>query len=299
MGMTETVFGIDVGGTALKLGQFDRQGNCLQTLTVPTPQPSTPDAVIEAIVAAMETLDPQQESKAISLGTPGPADSAGRVALVAINLAHWRNVPLADRLEALTQRPVVIANDANCAGLGEAWKGAGQQFQNLVMLTLGTGVGGAIILNGQLYVGPNGLAGELGLITLNPNGPPCNSGNTGSLEQYVSIQAIQRDTGLEPKVWGDRAEQGDPLALEFWQNYGRTLAAGLASIAYILTPEAIVFGGGISASAPYFLPALQEELYRRVLLSSPETLPVLPAQLGNQAGMVGAAKLAWDRFFNP
>ena len=292
MGMTETVFGIDVGGTALKLGQFDRQGNCLQTLTVPTPQPSTPDAVIEAIVAAMETLDPQQESKAISLGTPGPADSAGRVALVAINLAHWRNVPLADRLEALTQRPVVIANDANCAGLGEAWKGAGQQFQNLVMLTLGTGVGGAIILNGQLYVGPNGLAGELGLITLNPNGPPCNSGNTGSLEQYVSIQAIQRDTGLEPKVWGDRAEQGDPLALEFWQNYGRTLAAGLASIAYILTPEAIVFGGGISASAPYFLPALQEELYRRVLLSSPETLPVLPAQLGNQAGMVGAAKLA-------
>jgi glucokinase len=299
MGMTETVFGIDVGGTALKLGQFDRQGNCLQTLTVPTPQPSTPDAVIEAIVAAMETLDPQQESKAIGLGTPGPADSAGRVALVAINLAQWRNVPLADRLEALTHRPVVIANDANCAGLGEAWKGAGQQFQNLVMLTLGTGVGGAIILNGQLYVGPNGLAGELGLITLNPNGPPCNSGNTGSLEQYVSIQAIQRDTGLEPKVWGDRAEQGDPLALEFWQNYGRTLAAGLASIAYILTPEAIVLGGGISASAPYFLPALQEELYRRVLLSSPETLPVLPAQLGNQAGMVGAAKLAWDRFFNP
>jgi len=295
--MTKTVFGIDVGGTALKLGQFDRQGNCLQTLTVPTPQPSTPDGVIEAIVAAIESLDPQQESKAIGLGTPGPADSAGRVALVAINLANWRNVPLADRLEALTQRPVVIANDANCAGLGEAWKGAGQQFQNLVMLTLGTGVGGAIILNGQLYVGPKGLAGELGLITLNPDGPPCNSGNRGSLEQYVSIQAIQRDTGLEPKVWGDRAAAGDPAALEFWQHYGRTLAAGLASIAYILTPEAIVLGGGISASAPYFLPTLQEELYRRVLLSSPETLPVLPAQLGNQAGMVGAAKLAWDRFF--
>ena len=294
----ETVFGIDVGGTALKLGQFDRQGNCLQTLTVPTPQPSTPDAVIDTIAAAIQSLDPQRESKAIGLGTPGPADSAGRVALVAINLANWRNVALADRLEALTQRPVVIANDANCAGLGEAWKGAGQTFQNLVMLTLGTGVGGAIILNGQLYVGPKGLAGELGLITLNPDGPPCNSGNRGSLEQYVSIQAIQRDTGLEPKVWGDRAEAGDPVALEFWQTYGRTLAAGLASIAYILTPEAIVLGGGISASAPYFLPALQEELYRRVLLSSPETLPVLPAQLGNRAGMVGAAKLAWDTFFS-
>lgn len=293
--MRETVLGIDVGGTALKLGQFDRQGHCLQTLTVPTPQPSTPDAVITAIGEGIKTLDPQQESKAIGLGTPGPADSTGRIALVAINLAHWRNVPLADRLEALTQRPVVIANDANCAGVGEAWKGAGQRFKNLVMLTLGTGVGGAIILDGKLYVGPHGLAGELGLITLNPSGPPCNSGNTGSLEQYVSIQAIQRETGLEPKVWGDRAAAGDPVALDFWQGYGRTLAAGLASIAYILTPEAIVLGGGISASAAYFLPALQEELYRRVLLSSPETLPVLPAQLGNQAGMVGAAKLAWDQ----
>ncbi|MGA0198853.1 MAG: ROK family protein, partial [Prochlorotrichaceae cyanobacterium] len=150
--------------------------------------------------------------------------------------------------------------------------------------------------DGHLYVGPSGLAGELGLITLNPDGPCCNSGNTGSLEQYVSIQAIQRQTGLDPQVWGDRAAAGDPEALDFWQHYGRTLAAGLASIAYILTPEAIVLGGGISASASYFLPALEKELYRRVLLSSAETLPVLPAQLGNQAGMVGAAKLAWDKF---
>ncbi|MGA1409281.1 MAG: ROK family protein [Prochlorotrichaceae cyanobacterium] len=294
--MTETVLGIDVGGTALKLGQFDAQGNCLETLTLPTPQPSTPEAVIATIASGVNQLDPQHQAKAIGIGTPGPADPTGRVAIVAINLTDWRNVPLADRLEALTQRPVVIANDANCAGVGEAWRGAGQRFNNLVMLTLGTGVGGAIILNGQLYVGPSGLAGELGLITLNPEGPPCNSGNTGSLEQYASIQAIQRQTGLDPQVWGDRAAAGDPEALDFWQNYGRTLAAGLASIAYILTPEAIVLGGGISASANYFLPALEEELYRRVLLSSPETLPVLPAQLGNQAGMVGAAKLAWDKF---
>lgn len=292
--MTDTVLGIDIGGTALKLGQFDRDGNCLQTLTLDTPQPSTPDAVLEAIDLGIQTLDPARVAQAIGVGTPGPADRSGRIARVAINLEGWFNIPLADRLETLTQRPTTIANDANCAGLGEAWKGAGQRFDNLILLTLGTGVGGAIILDRHLYVGSQGLAGELGLITLNPDGPPCNSGNTGSLEQYVSIQAIKRQTGLDPAVWSERAATGDKIALDFWEQYGRTLAAGLASICYILTPEAILLGGGISASASYFLPALQTELYRRVLLSSPENLPVLTAGLGNQAGMVGAAKLAWD-----
>ena len=290
---TNVVLGIDLGGTAIKLGCFDRHGEQLAILTQATPQPSTPEAVIETIVAAIAQIDPQAQAQAIGIGTPGPADPTGRIARLAINLSGWQNVPLADRLEAATQRPTVIANDANCAGLGEAWNGAGQGIPNLVMLTLGTGVGGAIILNHQLYTGPQGLAGELGLITLDPNGPPCNSGNQGSLEQYASIQAIQRQTGLDPAIWGERAAAGDPDALGFWEGYGRTLAAGLASIAYILTPEAIILGGGISASTAYFLPALQRELYRRVLFSSAETLPVLPAQLGNRAGMVGAAKLAW------
>jgi glucokinase len=296
--MTEIVLGIDIGGTALKLGRFDREGNCLQLLTLDTPQPGTPDAIIEAIEAGINTLDPARAAKAIGVGTPGPTDRSGRIARLAINLEGWVNIPLADRLEAITQCPTTIANDANCAGLGEAWKGAGQRFDNLILLTLGTGVGGAIILDRRLYVGSQGLAGELGLITLNPDGPPCNSGNAGSLEQYVSIQAIKRQTGLDPAVWGERAAAGDKIALDFWEQYGRTLAAGLATITYILTPEAIVLGGGISASASYFLPALHAELYRRVLLSSPENLPVLAAELGNQAGMVGAAKLAWDLYFS-
>ncbi len=183
---TNVVLGIDLGGTAIKLGCFDRHGEQLAILTQATPQPSTPEAVIETIVAAIAQIDPQAQAQAIGIGTPGPADPTGRIARLAINLSGWQNVPLADRLEAATQRPTVIANDANCAGLGEAWNGAGQGIPNLVMLTLGTGVGGAIILNHQLYTGPQGLAGELGLITLDPNGPPCNSGNQGSLEQYAS-----------------------------------------------------------------------------------------------------------------
>lgn len=288
------VIGIDLGGSAIKLGRFREDGTCLQSLSVPTPQPSTPEAVVEAMVKAIHSLE-AREAKAIGVGTPGPVDAAGRIALVAINLAGWKDIPLADWLEAKTDLPTVMANDANCAGLGEAWLGAGRQFRNSIMLTLGTGVGGAIILDGKLFVGHQGAAGELGLITLNPDGPECNSGNRGSLEQYVSVQAIRRDTGLEPLELGKLAQAGDPEALEFWKSYGRNLGAGLASLIYVLTPEAVVIGGGVSASAEFFFPAVLAEIERRVLPSSRAGLQLLPAKLGNQAGMVGAAKLAWQK----
>jgi glucokinase len=291
----QQVFGIDLGGTAIKLGCFDRQGTCDRALTIPTPQPATPAAVLGALVEAIAQLDPDGHCGAIGLGTPGPADAAGRVAKVAINLAGWQNVPLSGWLEEKTGRPTVLANDANCAGLGEAWLGAGRGRRNLIMLTLGTGVGGAIILDGQLFVGHQGAAGELGLITLNPEGPPCNSGNRGSLEQYTSVQAIRRRTGLEPDELGRRAMAGDAEAIAFWHTYGCDLGAGLASLIYVLTPEAVILGGGVSASAPFFLPSMQAEIEQRVLLSSRLGLELLTAQLGNRAGMVGAAQLAWQR----
>ena len=288
------VLGIDLGGTAIKLGRFAQDGTCLQLLSVATPQPATPVSVVDVMVDAYAQLDPAQQCIAIGVGTPGPADASGRVARVAINLANWHDVPLADWLETKTGLPTVIANDANCAGLGEAWRGAGRAFRNLILLTLGTGVGGAIILDGQLFVGHQGTAGELGLITLNPDGPVCNSGNQGSLEQYVSVPAIRRRTGLEPAELGALAQSGDKHALTFWQSYGKDLGAGLASLIYIFTPEAIVIGGGVSASAEFFFPAVQAELERRVLPSSRTGLQLLSAELGNQAGIVGAAKLAWQ-----
>lgn len=288
------VLGIDLGGTAIKLGRFAQDGTCLQSLSVATPQPATPSAVVEVMVQAIAQLDPAHQSLAIGVGTPGPADASGRIARVAINLANWHDVPLADWLEAKTGLKTVLANDANCAGLGEAWLGAGRSHRNLIMLTLGTGVGGAIILDGKLFTGHQGAAGELGLITLNPDGPECNSGNRGSLEQYVSVPAIRRRTSLEPDQLGALAKAGDAAALTFWQIYGKDLGAGLASLIYILTPEAVVIGGGVSASAEFFFPALRAEIERRVLPSSRAGLELLPAQLGNQAGIVGAAKLAWS-----
>lgn len=290
------IIGVDLGGSAIKLGRFTPEGHCTASLTVATPEPSTPIAVIEAMANAVTRLDPDRQGGAIGVGTPGPADVTGRVARVAINLAGWQDVPLAQALEDRTQRPTVIANDANCAGLGEFWLGAGQRYQDMILLTLGTGVGGAVILGGHLFTGRRGTAGELGLITLNFDGPPCNSGNSGSLEQYCSIRGIRRETGLEPQVLAAKAEAGDADAIAFWQQYGRRLGAGLASLIYVLTPEAVILGGGISAGAALFIPALKQEITERVLPTSRPDLEILIAQLGNQAGVVGAAKLALQTF---
>ncbi|MBE7380906.1 MAG: ROK family protein [Leptolyngbya sp. SIO1E4] len=290
------VIGLDLGGTAIKLGRFTATGQCVQSLTVPTPQPAMPEAVLNAIVAAIADIDPNQEAIAIGIGTPGPADAAGRVARVAINLTNWHDVPLADWVEAQTGHSTVLANDANCAGLGEAWQGAGRPFSDLIVLTLGTGVGGAIILNGELFVGRTGAAGELGLITLDPQGPPCNSGNSGSLEQHCSVQAVRREMGCEPGKLAAQALMGDERAIAYWQQYGRYLGAGLASLIYVLTPEAIILSGGMSAAADLFLPTTWAEIEQRVLPSSREGLQILVAELGNQAGVAGAARLALQRF---
>jgi glucokinase len=288
------VIGIDLGGTTIAGSRFTKDGRCQQYLTMPTPQPATPEAVFGAIVEAIARLNDAKTCTAIGVGLPGPTDKDGRIAKISINLPGWCDVPLADWLETKTGLPVILANDANCAGLGEAWLGAGRDLQNWILLTLGTGVGGAIFLNGKLFVGHYGAAGELGLITLNPDGHPCNSGNNGSLEQHISLRAIRRETGKEPAAWGELAAAGAPEALAFWENYGRLLGAGLTSLIYVLTPEAVIISGGISGAAEFFLPTARKEVERRVLSTSREGLQISIAQLCDRAGTAGAAWLAWQ-----
>jgi glucokinase len=289
------VIGIDLGGTAIKLGRFTEDGTCLQSLTVPTPQPAYPNDTIEMMVYAIEKLAPGMVNiNAIGVGTPGPADAAGRVAKIAINLEGWIDIPVATLIQSRTGVPTVVGNDGNCAGLGENWLGAGRNYRNSILLTLGTGVGGAVFLNGALFTGHAGSAGELGLITLDATGHPCKSGNNGSLEQFLSGQAIRRMTGKEPEELGKLAAAGDRSALEFWDSYGRNLGIGLTSIIYILTPEVAIIGGGISASAKYFLPAAKREIDKRVMETSRPGFKLIEAELGNQAGITGAAKLAWE-----
>ncbi|MEO1692792.1 MAG: ROK family protein [Cyanobacteria bacterium J06631_6] len=291
--MINQVIGIDLGGTAIKLGRFLQDGTCIEAISLPTPQPAHPESVVEAIAQGVRQLNSDFTCRAIGLGMPGPTDKARRIARKSINLPGWDDVPVADWLEEKTGLFTVLENDANCAALGEAWLGAGREFTDFILLTLGTGVGGGIFINGQLFTGRDGAAGELGLITLNPDGYPCRSGNRGSLEQYASIGSIFRQTGKEPAEMGRLAAAGEAIALEFWQDYGKTLGAGLASLVYVLTPEAIIIGGGIGASCDFFLPSTLAEINRRVVSPSRVDLQLIPAQLGNQAGMLGAAKLVW------
>ena len=288
------VIGIDIGGTTINLGRFAFDGSCSEFLSIATPQPATPESVVKAIAPVLKQLSQEYNCQAIGIGMPGPTDKTNRIAKIGINLPDWENIPLAQWLENVTGLPTTLANDANCAAIGEAWLGAGRNIDNFILLTLGTGVGGAIFIDGQLFTGSYGAAGELGLITLNPDGYPCNSGNRGSLEQHACIRAVKRMSGKTPLELSELARKGDRDALQFWQQYGTILGAGITSLIYVLTPEAVILGGGIAAAAEYFLTTTEAEVKRRVHPSSRVGLQLLKAQLGNNAGMIGAAKLAWE-----
>jgi glucokinase len=286
------VIGIDLGGTAIKLGRFNERLELLAELQVPTPRPAMPGAVTQAIALAVARLDPEHQAHWVGVGLPGPMDRDARVARIAINLPGWRDVPLAAWLEARLQRPVTLANDGNAALVGEAWGGAARDYRDVLLLTLGTGVGGGVLLGGELFVGHGGAAAEPGLIGLDPAGPPCNSGNRGSLEQYCSLTGLARLSPQAPEELRRRADAGEAGALAVWSAYGRLLGIGISSLTYVLTPELVLIGGGLSAAASHFLPAVWAEVEQRVLGPSREGMVIRRCALGNGAGRLGAARLA-------
>lgn len=289
------VLGIDIGGTALKLGLFGADGSLLAEQQRPTPQPATPGSVCMELVEAIDTLDPERRAERVGIGLPGPMDSEARVARVCINLPGWEEVPLAAWLEPRLKRRVTLANDGNCALVGEAWRGAAQGVQDAVLLTLGTGVGGGVMLGGTLFTGHNGAAAEPGLITLNPDGPDCNSGNRGSLEQFASISGLGRLSAKDPAVLAEAASHGDPEALAVWAEYGRLLGIGITSLVYVFTPQLVLVGGGLAGASAHFLPAVRREVAQRVQAVSREGLRIEACALGNGAGRLGAARLALQR----
>jgi glucokinase len=292
------LIGVDLGGTAIKLGRFSVEGQLLAELEVPTPQPPMPGAVVMALVEAVQQLDPEGLATCVGVGLPGPMDAAGRVARVCINLPGWEQIPLAEWLEPQLQRRVTLANDGNCAVVGEAWHGAARGYSDVLLLTLGTGVGGGVLLGGSLFTGHGGAAAEPGLICIDPEGPACNSGNRGSLEQFCSIGALARESPLSPQELCRLADQGDAEALAIWQRYGRRLGVGLSSLIYVLTPELVLIGGGLSAASEHFLPAALAEVEQRVQIESRQGLELRRCALGNGAGRLGAARLALDRLLN-
>ena len=289
------VLGVDLGGTAIKLGLFSLDGDLLAEHQCPTPQPATPGAVCMEIVEAIGVLDPDGRAPVVGIGLPGPMDAQARIARVCINLPGWEEVPLAAWLEPRLNRRVTLANDGNCALVGEAWKGAASGFDDVVLLTLGTGVGGGVMLSGALFTGHHGAAAEPGLITLFPEGPACNSGNRGSLEQFASITGLQRLGADDPAALAAAASRGDQDALAIWDRYGELLGTGISSLVYVFTPQLVLLGGGLAGASAHFLPAVRREVTSRVEAISREGLQIKACALGNGAGRLGAARLAVQR----
>ncbi|MDP6208237.1 MAG: ROK family protein, partial [Roseibacillus sp.] len=179
--------------------------------------------------------------------------------------------------------------------VGEAWRGAARDVSDVVLLTLGTGVGGGVLLGGKLFTGHNGAAAEPGLIGVDPEGPPCNSGNSGSLEQFASITGLGRLWDGDPAQLSRLAAAGDQAALAVWERYGRILGVGISSLVYMFTPEVVLVGGGLAGGSVHFLPSLRREVELRVQAVSREGLQIRACALGNSAGRLGAARLALER----
>jgi len=309
--------GIDFGGTRIKLGLVDEEGRVQARGLYPTPRDESSDVILDRLVEAVNTLLAGaglaiDELRGIGLGTPGPLDPDGEQVLFAPNIPGWEGFPLRSRLAERLGRPVVLENDANAAALGEYWVGAGREIKTLIYLGLGTGVGGGIILDGQLWRGAHGAGAEIGHITLDPTGELCGCGNRGCLETLAAAPAIEREAAraieagrapqlaalveaargeLTPKIVAQAASDGDAAAMRIYADVGTWLGAGVATVVNIFDPEMVVIGGGVAGSAALFMPNLEREARRRSFEVIYRRVSIVPAELGDDAGVVGAAAL--------
>ena len=307
-------FGVDVGGTTVKLGFFDGEGNLLEKWEIPTRTEDhgkniLPDVAASILDKMKEREVSREEIAGVGIGAPGPIDAKGTV-YVAVNLG-WGTFSLKNELQSLLNLPVEAGNDANVAALGEMWKGGGQGYSNVVAVTLGTGVGGGIIVDGKILSGATGAGGEIGHIhVMDDETEACNCGNCGCLEQYTSATGIVRlakrrlaeddkpsvlrESGnISAKTVFDAVKDGDELAIEVAERFGKILGKTLAGIAAVVNPEIFVIGGGVSKAGPVLLDYIQKNYTLYAFSGSRGALFAL-ATLGNDAGIYGAAKLVLD-----
>lgn len=313
--MDRVCFGIDIGGTTVKMGLFRENGELLRKWEIPTRTQNQGQAILtdirDAVVKVMEeehlTTD---QVVGIGMGVPGPVTEDGTV-LGCVNLG-WGVFNVEQALQELTGFPVSAGNDANVAALGEQWKGAGSAYQNLVMVTLGTGVGGGIILGGRILAGPKGAAGEIGHMPMfTDEVKACSCGKTGCLEQSASATGLvaharrmleQCDTpsklreidNFTAKDVCDCAGQGDEVALEALDLATRMLGTAMAHIGCVLNPEAFLIGGGMSRAGDIIFSRVKK-VYDELVFPACRNTPILPAKLGNDAGIYGAARMVLQR----
>ncbi len=307
--MAKYVFGVDIGGTTVKMGFLDIQGNLLDKWEIPTRKENGGENILPDVARSIEEKlkkdnIAKEDVAGIGVGVPGPVSGDG-VVHRAVNLG-WGEFNVNDKLTALTGIKSMAGNDANVAALGEMWKGGGQGYSDMVMVTLGTGVGGGIIIGGRILAGSTGAGGEIGHIHVNDSEErTCGCGNKGCLEQYASATGISYLATQHKKNWNgqtvlkddlsakavfDGVKAGDALCIEVAEDFGETLGKGLAVIASVVNPEAFVIGGGVSKAGEVLLSYIRPS-FDKYAFHGARGAKLLLATLGNDAGMYGAAKL--------
>jgi glucokinase len=310
-----TVLGIDIGRTKLAAGIVETSGNILARGEVPTLAAEGPERVLHRLTQLAEDVlaAPRVSGhtiQRIGIACAGPVDRQAGLILNPPNLPGWVRVPLVDRIEKALGRPAVLENDANAAALGEFRYGAGRGATRLVYMTVSTGIGSGIILDGKIWHDVKDGAGEVGHITLLPDGPICGCGNRGCLEALASGPSIARrarealatERPSRLRQAGDLtaadvarlAQEGDVIAAEVWDETVRFLGLGVVAIVTILAPERVMIGGGVTRAGDFLFESLRREVRRRVKLVAVESVPILPAALGADVGILGAAAIALE-----
>ena len=298
-------FGIDLGGTTVKIAYFDETGTMLEKWEIPTVTANGGAQILPDIAASIRSfLDAHQINETnilgLGIGVPGPVNGKG-VVNKCVNLG-WGVFNIAEELSKLTGFPVKAGNDANVAALGEYWKGGGQGCENMVFVTLGTGVGGGIVIGGQLLHGSHGSGAEIGHMVLNPKETAtCGCGKHGCVEQYGSATGIVRLASLHGmnnvtcKDIFDAGKAGDKVALEVLAEYYDYMGQFLGSLCSAVDPEVVVLGGGVSKAGQVLLDGILPAFHKYVFHAASDVKFSL-ASLGNDAGAYGAFKLALDAF---
>lgn len=293
-------YGVDVGGTTIKLGLFDGRGSLLRRGSIPTDTSDRGAHILPQISKWIRRQDvPLNQISGVGLGVPGPVRRDGTVNRC-VNLG-WGVVPVAEELSGLLDGVSVrVANDANAAALGECWQGAGREMDSLLLVTLGTGVGGGLVLHGDVVAGAHGSAGEIGHMTVNPDETqPCSCGKRGCLEQYASAGGIVRlaqAAGLRvesAKEVSDLAAWGNERARAVLEKAGRLLGLALSYAACLVDVDGILIGGGVAAAGEWLLNPVRDAFAANVFHAASSTKLAL-ASLGNDAGLYGAARLVWN-----
>ncbi len=305
----KTVIGVDLGGTNIVSAIVDQKGRVLGKDKRPTLARLGAVGVMNRIVdsiyaASSESRLSWASHLAVGLGSPGPLDPQKGIIIYTPNL-NWHNVRIVDYLQKKVEKKVVLENDANLAALGETWVGAGKGEKVVLCLTLGTGVGGGLILEGKIFEGAWGVSNHIGHIVVDPNGPKAPYGNRGILEQYVSATGIVRlakKAGLKPhqgepkeaRIFQKMAEKGNRKAILVYDLAGKMLGVGLTTALHLLNPSVVIFSGGVSAAGSLLLKPMFRELKARCFKSHLKGVKFKMAKLGDNMGVIGAARLAWQ-----